>query len=259
MSKRLITFMAVLALSLSAVGITTSIGFGADQTISPLGGTGGDNCGVRRTTGIGGTKAFCRGESVDGAVITLNSGKTYYACHIRHAPQEGTVESGVIRYFRAEVATPLCKNTLASPGPRNPTGDGNWGHFRAKSHVLGFAIEQNLGPNGRTYFDCAIVRADASGRVLSGVVNPSRFEIRGMGRRCANTDNWRPGFRTASGNASLRFQTGDWVVAAFFEMDDGQKLNGTGSGCFMVATQSGTLYGGVRNYWPGEQGNLPHC
>lgn len=257
MSKRLITFMATLALSLSAVGITGSLTIGVDQIISPSGGTGGDNCGVRRTTGIGGTKQFCKGESVDGAVITFNSGKTYYGCHIRHAPRSGKVENGVIRYFRAEVATPLCKNTLSSPGPRNPTGEGNWGNFDQGDHVLGFAIEINVGPDGRTYFGCAIVRADASGRMNSGVVNPSRFEIRDMVRRCGSTDNWNPGFRTESGNGgTIRFVQGDRILAAFIKYDNGVER----FTCFdRVADMDGSLTSGVRNYWPGEDNNLTAC
>lgn len=250
-NRRLITFMAALALSLSAVGVSASIAFG--------GGSGGDQCGVRRTTGQGETKRFCKGESVEGAVITLNGGKTGYACHFRHAPRGGKVESGVIRYFPAEAQTPLCKNTLMSPGPRKETGSGTWRQFNKGDHVLGFAIEINLGPNGRTYFSCAFVKADASGRVNSGVVNPSRFEIRKM-KRCKDTDNWRPGFRTESGDASLRFHQGDWVVAAFIRFDDGREFDGNGDGCrFKGTPMDGTLFGGVRNYWPGEGNNLPLC
>lgn len=252
MRNRFITFIAAMALSLTALGMNASIGIGANtQIISPSGGggTGGDQCGVRRTTGNGGTKHFCKGESVDGAVITLNGGKTGYACHFRHAPRSGKVESGVIRYFPAEADTPLCKNTLMSPGPRKEAGkDGR--KFQKGDHVLGFAIEINVDPRGRTYFDCAIVKAEADGFVFSGLVNPSRFEIRDMQRRCLKTQNWNPGFRVESGDGvTIHFYAGEPILGAYILYDGGtERFN-----CYdRVANTDGVLTSGVVNYWPSE-------
>lgn len=236
------------------VGIATSNGVTSSTT---------SICDSRRTTGNGGTRRFCKGANVAGEIISLRNadgtwGQTWYRCKLPNAPRRGRVTSGVINYYGKEVNNlPLCSDTLASPTPRHPTGNGNWANFHVGDHVLGFAIEINLGSNGRTYFDCAMKSVSASGRVNSGVVNPSRFEI-GQMTSCSNTNNWRPGFRTESGDSSLSFAQGDWVLAAYIVLDNGG-VQHNGGPCHMVAPSSGTLYGGVRNYWPGEDNNLPAC
>ena len=210
----------------------------------------------RRITGIGGTLSFRKGEAVAGEVIGLQGGKHFYRCKHLGAPRRGKVTSGVINPVRAEVKhLKPCGKTLASPGPRRPTGEGRWRNFRRGDHVLGFAIEVETGFSGRTYFDCVVVDADARGRVLSGVVNPSRFEIQAMQRRCNRTNDWRPGFRMETGSGSLRFLPGDYVMGAFMRLDNGQEMGP----CHTVAPTSGTLYGGVINFWPGESSGLSHC
>ena len=191
-SVRILVVLTTMVLAMTSV-------LAVDVTSVFASGTGGTNCGVRRTTGNGGTKHFCKGERVNGEVITLQNGRTYYHCYMAKAPEAGQVNSGVIRYFHAERTGPACSQTQSSPGPRNPTGDGKWGTFSSNDYVLGFAIEINMGAYGRTYFNCLFQPAGASGRVLSGVVNPSRFEMSGK-THCGNTQNWNPGFRQASGD-----------------------------------------------------------
>jgi hypothetical protein len=210
----------------------------------------------RRVTGNGGTLFFQKGQSVAGEVIKLRGGKTFYRCKMPRAPQRGKVTSGVIDYYRSEVQSLRnCKKTLASPGPRRETGNGRWRSFRKGDHVLGYAIEVENGFAGRTYFDCVVVGADAPGRVNSGVVNPSRFEISAMKRHCSRTDNWRPGFRMETGSGSLFFRMGDWIVGDEIRLDNGRVERQ----CHMVAPTTGIVTRGLRNYWPGEDYRIPPC
>lgn len=215
---------------------------------------------ARRATGNGNTLRFSAGERVAGEIISIRNsdgtwGRTWYRCKLSKASRSGRVTSGVINYFMAEVRNlPNCKDTLSSPTPRQTTGSGNWRPFKTGYHVLGFAIETN----GRTYIKCGMTSVSHNGRVVSGVVNPSRFEL-GAIKRCNSTTNWRPGYRKTSGDGSLSFKEGDYVLAAFIRLNNGQEYNGSGNGCHMVAPMSGTLFGGVRNYWPGEAKDLPHC
>lgn len=265
MSKRLITFIAALSMALTAVGVdvTYNTFSNTTQVVEAGGGTGGTKCGTRRTTGNGGTKQFCKGERVAGEIISLRNadgswGKTYYRCFLSDPGRRGRVTSGVIRYFTAEIrGLPNCKNTTSSPSPRRATGNGNWLSFKQGDHVLGFAIEINRGPNGQTYFNCAMVKAPANGRVNSGVVNPSRFEIKKMQRRCFNTQDWNPGFRAQSGDGyTIDFYAGERILGAYIRYDNGvERFN-----CHdRVADMDGELTSGVANYWPGEDSGLPAC
>lgn len=208
----------------------------------------------RHVTGNGKTRKFAKGDSVAGEVITLRGGKTFYQCYMAKAPSKGKVTSGVINPWNKEVRNlPSCSDTQSSPGPRDPTGKGKWGRFHKGDYVQGFVIEVN----GRTYFDCLMKPAHHKGRVLDGIVNPSRFEMQGE-TACSSTSNWRPGYRTESGDGSLRFAQGDYVLGAYLVLDNGGVVN-NGQPCHMVAPSAGTLYGGVRNYWPGEDKGLSAC
>lgn len=264
MSKRLIPFLAALAIGLSAWGVDTTfqVVTNTTQVVEAGGGTGGTNCGVRRTTGNGGTKRFCKGERVAGEIISLRNadgtwGRTYYRCYLPDPGRRGRVTSGVIRYFTSELnGLPNCKDTLSSPSPRRETGDGEWLAFKKGDHVLGFAIEINVDPRGRTYFNCAMVKASTNGHINSGVVNPSRFEIRNM-KRCYETDNWNPGFRVQSGNGdTINFYAGERILGAYILYDNGAER----FSCYdRVADMDGELTSGVVNYWPGEANGLPAC
>ena len=221
--------------------------------------------GERRTTGDGKSLNFARNARVLGEVISLRRadgtlGRTWYQCRLPKSPQRGRVTSGVIfpwqeEWHKAKLqGVELCRNTLASPTPRRPTGDSNWRPFQQGSHVLGFAIEVDEGFRGKTFFNCKVLQSDASGRVNSGVVNPSRFELQEL-QSCNRTEDWRPGFRRETGSGSLRFSAGDWVLGSFVRLDNGQEFYN----CRMITPTSGTVFGGVRNYWPGEGENLPNC
>lgn len=173
----------------------------------------------------------------------------------------GWITSGVVRYYKVEVQRlPRCSNTASSPGPRHESGDGEWLNFPAGAYAWATAIE--VGPDQRTYFDCLLRPAPQSGELFSGVKNPSRFEMRGL-TLCENTSNWNPGPRIESGDGSLPFNAGDRVVASFIVLSDGSQYPDPDSGldgCFFSeAPMAGTLYGGVRDYWPGEDADLPPC
>lgn len=218
--------------------------------------TSAAEAGNRRATGPDGTLYFGRSVRVAGEVIALKGGKHFYRCRWGKTPRRGKVTSGVIRPIWAEIKhLRQCRKTLASPGPRRQSGDGRWRSFKRGDHVLGFAIEVNSGFAGRTYFDCAVIRADAGGRVLSGVVNPTRFEIRSM-TPCNRTTNWRPGFRTETGSGSLFFRTGDWIVGDKIRFDNGRVEHG----CWMKnAPTTGVVVRGVRNPWPGDIRGKRRC
>lgn len=250
--------------ALRVIAIITALVFvmGALLSTSTLAGS-------RRITGDGKSLNFHAGERVIGEIISYRKpdgwGKTMYRCRLPKAAKAGKVTTGIIGPNREEwqiakrKGIPLCKNTLASAGPRRESGDGRWLRFKKGDHVLGFAIELKVWPRGKTHFKCVLTRAQAPGRVNSGVRNPSRFEIEKMKRKCARTSDWRPGFKTESGDSGLVFQRGDWIMAAFIRLVDGTELNGSGNGCWMIAPTDGTLFGGVRNFWPGQNYGLPRC
>ena len=102
-------------------------------------------------------------------------------------------------------------------------------------------------PYSQFHVGCAVLTRD--GRVVEGVNVENAAYPLGV---CAE--------RTAFSRAVAEgHRPGDFVVAAFIRLADGQEFDGNGNGCHMRAPQDGTLCGGVRNFWPGEQGNLPHC
>ncbi len=213
---------------------------------------------ARIYVGPGQKVSFKAGHSVVGASITLynrdgSAGRTWYECYMPHAKRSGyVIGEGVIDPNPAEVASVRpCSQTRPNPGPRFVTGPST---FQVEAgHRVVAAVIEFVGGRGRTFFGCKLIALPQSARVTDGVVDPHPLELEAA-KSCQSTVS-NPGRRVVA-DGKLNFQKGDRLVASYIRYSDGSEFRN----CFIFeAKMSGFLTGGVRNYYPGEETNLPVC
>lgn len=213
----------------------------------------------RRQIGPGEKVNFSAHTPVIAAQITLfhsdgSPGRTWYSCYMRSPHRSGyAIGEGALDYATAEIAgkTP-CSRTKPNPGPMFYTGPGVTMRIEAGHIVEAVAIEQVGGP-GKTAFKC-VMRLTTASFVTDGTIDPHPAII-AAATPCSDTEQ-NPGRRTNSGNGKLFFRAGVRVLANYIEYVDGSIFHD----CWIDKTTSdGFLTGGVRNYWPGQNSDLPVC
>ena len=125
---------------------------------------------TRRTSGSTGTISFDPNEAVLGGYIQIPNLGGFEGCYLSIAPTGGTVTSGVVNPWGAEIhgQKPCDLNH-----PRVISGKGATLRFSAGDNVLAYSIQLD---NGQTFGQCLMLNAPTSGTLTDGVRNPTRGE-----------------------------------------------------------------------------------
>jgi len=133
---------------------------------------------TRRATGEGKTLSFKKGDYICGAVIKIND-KTYFNSYICNAPTNGSVTSGVIKFWKGEnKGLTFVSNAEIMEKKiekvRTPTGIGKTLAFEIGDTVVGWSVTINgITREGQVVF----YNSPVAGIVTDGVVNPLPGEI----------------------------------------------------------------------------------
>lgn len=134
---------------------------------------------ARVATGAGATQRFNAGESVAGE-IKLDNGKTHSGCWLEVSPTGGSVTSGVINGWYAEVSRlPSCSTGVVANQPAQPSQPAAQQPAVAKQRLTAEKGPVSYGPgdaavgfiSGKSPQPCAIKSATDSGTVIDGVVH----------------------------------------------------------------------------------------
>ncbi len=131
------------------------------------------------------------------------------------------------------------------------TGPGVTMRIEAGHIVEAVAIEQ-VGGSGKTAFKC-VMRLTTASFVTDGTIDPHPAII--AAATPCNKAQQNPGRRTLSGNGKLWFGPGTPIMGNYIKYVDGSIFHD----CWAVAKMKGYLTGGVRNFWPGQNSDLPVC
>ncbi len=126
---------------------------------------------LRRESGNGSVR-FQKNETVWGAIVVFDSGKTFHNALFYNVPEGGNVSFGVINPFKEELPSGILPSDYNRS--RVETGNGGAASFSSGDSVVGFKILLADGSvrSGGVF----IRRATQPGLVYDGVVNPDPNE-----------------------------------------------------------------------------------